>query len=231
MTTENLTVNNLQNQEHLSTQSAEAEKMLPQSAVNDLVGSAKQKGFDKGYQQAKSENQPQSPQLSQNSSSAPPEDQIRKVAADEFSKQAKAMQDQQFKEFQEREGQRIWGELQAKFQDAKTDHPDFDQVVKQDDLQQIPDVLLLANKMDNAGHVVRDLMQNPGKIASLRMLPPNLAEKEIRKLSDSIKQNKSAAAAPATPAPLSNIKSSNLSIGDGKPKTAADYRKLYAGKT
>lgn len=205
------------------------DKLLPQSTVNDLVVDAKQKSFQKGYSQALAELQAQQqPQPAAQQSNAPADD-LRKLVADEFTKQQQVAQQQMLKQQQEAEGKRILDELNAKVTAAAPKYSDYDEVTKQVDFRQIPEVLHYANLVDNAGDVLYDLAKNPGKIATLRGLPPALAKQEMLRMSASIKQNQDAQQQAAPRDPLNQIKPSNIDIGKG-PQTPADYRNSFKGK-
>lgn len=229
-----------QNQ-NLTQQNAEAaaEKLVPQHEVNSLVGGAKQRGYEKGYQQALSElQQKQAPQQMGGIAQAQPqmngfndENRMRQIAADEHAKAYQAMQQQAIQQAQHAEGTRILNELGAKFNETKSRIPDFDNVVKISDFHQMPEVLHYANMVDNSGDVMYDLAQNPSKMAALRSLPPQFAVKEVKRLSDSIKQNQTALTQPQAPAPLGQVNTSNIGVDtSGKPKGAAEWRKYHLQK-
>lgn len=221
---------------------AAAEKLVPQHEVNSLVGGAKQRGYEKGYQQALSElQQKQAPQqmggIAQAQQQMNPigdENRMRQIAADEHAKAYQSMQQLAIQQAQHAEGTRILNELGAKFNEAKSRIPDFDNVVKINDFHKMPEVLHYANMVDNSGDVMYDLAQNPSKIATIRSLSessPQFALKEVKKLSDSIKQNQNALTQPQAPAPLGQVSTSNIGVDtSGKPNTAAGWRKYHLQK-
>jgi hypothetical protein len=220
----------------------QAEKLLSQHEVNSLVGGAKQKGFEKGYAQALAEAQAKA-QAQQPTQPAQPvtqpqalsdEDRIRQIAAQEFENHARALREKALQEQQEAHGQQIAKQLAAKVSIAAEKYPDFNDVVKEVDyVNNFPDILSLSNTVDNSGDVLYDLAKNPGKIATLRQyirdLPANLVQKEILRMSESIKANQNALNATSAPSPLAPIKPSNTGTDNGKIKSAADYRKQFAG--
>lgn len=199
--------------------------------VNELIAIKKQKAFERGYQQALAEaQQKQMPAAAQ--PSGLPEDEISKKVADEFQKQQQLFQQQQMMAMQQEHQKRMLDQLIPKVNDAKTRYADFDDVTKNFDFSKIPDVLHYANATDNAGDVLYDLAKNPAKIGNILILgqiDPRLAALEVTKLSNSIRQNQSAVSQPSPSEPLSQVKPSNVGTGDGKPKTAADYRRMYQG--
>jgi hypothetical protein len=219
-----------------------AEKLLPQTEVNSLVGAAKQKGHERGYQQAMQEFQQQqqnagmNQQAQQAQQSAIPNqplasnpDDVRRIAAEEFNRQQQAFAQAQFEQQKQAEGQRIYNELQSKYTAAKATNPavDFNQTMQE--FQQMPHILTLANNVDNSPDVIQHLKDNPGKMAQISMLPPNFANMEMKKISDSIKQNQAALSAPKSPEPLSQIRPSTVGVGnsDGSGSFHSQYKGMY----
>lgn len=196
------------------------EKMLPQSQVNELIGSAKQKGYEKGKNEAMASLPPLQLQ-----SIADPEI-VRQTVIAELQKQE---QQRQLALIQQHNAQ-VASQLGAKFQDAKSRYPDFDSVVDiENNFSKTQDpamggVLHLVNSVDNSGDVLYDLMKNPTKLASILTFArggnQNLAGQQIRALSDSIKQNQLAAQQPKTPEPLGQIKPSNIGLDNGSRKNS-----------
>ena len=87
------------------------------------------------------------------------------------------------------------------------------------ELSTIPEVVQLANTVDNTADVMYELGKNPHKVASLLTLTRygnvKLAYAETKKLSDSIKQNQNALQQPVPPEPLSQLKPSNVGTDNG----------------
>lgn len=227
---------------------AQAEKLLSQHEVNSLVGGAKQKGFEKGYaqalaeaqakaqaqQQAQQAQQPVQPAQTTQPQALSDEERIRQIAAQEFENHARALQERALREQQEKQGQQIAAQLAAKVSSAAEKYPDFNEVVKDVDyVNNFPDILSLSNTVDNSGDVLYDLAKNPSKIATLRQfmrdLPPHLVQKEMLKMSESIKANQAALNFSSSPAPLAPIKPSNTGTDNGKIRSVSDYRKQFAG--
>ena len=201
---------------------AQSEKILPQERVNALVGEAKSKGYQKGYQEALAAmghkpaeaHTPASAQNTQDIAGI-----VQREMAKQQQQQAEAMRQAQV----EAEGKRIINELQQKVAMAQGKHDDFDDVTKQVDFTQVPEVLHYANLVDNGGDVLYDLAKNPAKIATLRGLPPSLAAMEVRRMSESIKANESAVANPPNlrdrpsqikSSPVQTVSDGNMSVSD-----------------
>lgn len=207
-----------------------AEKMLPQSHVNSLIGDAKEKAKQAGYNQALAElNQRQSQTQMPSQMGGFSQDDVRRVIAEEMAKVQQRAHEEALRTQQESEGKRILNELSTKINDAKTRLPDFDDITGAVNWAHIPEVLHYANMADNAGDVLYDLAKNPAKIATLRGLTPDLAALEVKKLSSSIKQNQSGLDANVPQSPLGQFKPSNVGI-DKRPSTASDYASRYRGK-
>lgn len=212
-----------------------AEKFLPQTQVNALIGSAKQKMYEKGRQDALAEAsqqqniQPQQqqqmiPQQNSGATMSVQGDDVRRIAQEEFAKQQQEWQKQVIAEQNKQQANQAAQQIMMKFNEAKTRIPDFDKVVDMNTAIQMPDVLGLANQVDNTADVMYDLMQNPGKIAQIRGVPEPLARLQIKRLSDSIKQNQMAASQPNTPEPLDQVKPSNIGLGNGSKQSVSEMR-------
>ena len=208
------------------------EKLLPQHQVNALVGSAKQKGYEKGYQEATSALHSQrenvSPALPPHSQTVDP-DTVRRIAEETFFKQQQELQKKAMEDAYTQQGMQVLNQLNGKFNEAKQRIPDFDNVVKMQDFVNAPEVLHYANTVDNAGDVMYDLAKNPSKLANLTSLHrsglTSHAAQAIKEVSDSIKQNQNALSQPKTPEPLNQIKPSNIGLGDSQNRSVADMMK------
>lgn len=204
----------------------EAPKMVPQDKVNELVRDA----FNRGMQKRTTSEHVNAPSHNVNAMISDPEH-ISRMVADAFDKKKAEYDRRATEEMQRKEGERILNELKTKVQVAASKHEDYDKVTGQHDWSQMPEVLHLANTVDNAGDVLYDLSKNESKLATIRGLPPVSAALAIKKLSDSIKLNEQAEkdAKNPPPEPGSQFRPSNFG-GDKKPTTAADYAAKYRGR-
>lgn len=104
---------------------------------------------------------------------------------------------------------------------------DFNEVIKGFDASAFPNAVLAAAEMDDTPEVMYELVNNPSKlqlIDSLAQRSPELAKKELQRISSSIKQNLEAKQNHASaPAPLSRPKSSTVGADNGK-MTLKDYK-------
>ena len=121
----------------------------------------------------------------------------------------------------------IANDFTNKMMAAKDKHPDFEEAVSQLNLPTIPHIVHWANSLDNTADVMYDIAKNPSKFANILMLSqtaPQLAQREMQKLSDSIKKNVEAQNQPSVKEPLSQIKPSPVGTDNGS-MTVRDLRK------
>lgn len=208
------------------------EKLLPQHQVNALVGTAKQKGYEKGYNEGLSARE--NAQVNQSPPNHPygqtvDPDTVRRIAEETFLKQQQELHKKAMEDAYTQQGMQVLNQLNGKFSDAKQRLPDFDNVVKIQDYVNAPEVLHYANTADNAGDVMYELAKNPSKLANLTSLHrsglTNHAVQAVKEISDSIKQNQTALAQPKTPEPLNQIKPSNIGLGNSQNRSVADMMK------
>lgn len=189
--------------------SANAEKMLPQSQANDIIRArtkaATEKGHQAGYQKALADMQGnQSVGMQQTNQQQMNPDHIRQILAEEKHRQ---------------DSIDLANSFLAKL-DAGADYPDYKETIAQikDSLPNMPDIVKLAHSSEHTADIMYDLTKNKQKIAQLRSLysiDPRLAQAEMQTLVNSIKANKAAANIPAASDPLSQIKSSALGADNG----------------
>lgn len=107
--------------------------------------------------------------------------------------------------------------------------PDFGDVYDSLNIAQHPELVIWMNGMDNSAKVVKDLANNPAKFANILMLAKNglgtLAQKELGKLSDSIKVNQEAQAQPKVKEPLDQLSPSSIGTGSGE-MSVSDFMKM-----
>lgn len=190
------------------------EKMIPQSEVNKIVGrvrdETRQDYYERGKAEALSELQKSQQQSQQNLggiAEITPE-KVDKLIEDKITERANA-------EY----GRRIAQDFISKLETGKERYPDFEETVTQLNLPQLPQLVTWANSLDNTADVVYEIGKNPSKFANILMLAntsPELARREMMKLSDSIKKNQEAKSQPKVDAPLSQLRPSNTGTDNGK---------------
>jgi hypothetical protein len=209
--TDEIAINEVENQQNQPLESETeivetqpvAEKMLKQSEVNKIAARTKHEAYEKGMRDARAEHERQrqaQPESTMGGMSQMSEDGIRRLIEQEAEKRAHMAI-----------AQKIAGEFQGKMEGAKIKYADFDDVVSDLDLPSIPHLVQWANDLDNTGDIIYDIAKNPSKFANILTLSataPHLAQKELRKLSDSIKRNEEAKGSQNARDPLSQLKPS-----------------------
>lgn len=106
--------------------------------------------------------------------------------------------------------------------------PDFGDLYDALNIEAHPELVIWMNGMDNSAKVVKDLATNPTKFANILMLAKSgmgaLAQRELIKLSDSIKTNLTAQAQPKVKEPLDQLSPSSVGIDNGE-MSVGDYMK------
>ncbi len=217
------------------------ERMFRQSDVNDIVKKAKYGAVEDfkrlqteqpSYAQQKfGDAQNPSSQSQQPNQSIPQEDTIRRMAAEE----AQRLRDQWVQDAtmdaQKQEAQRIVSEFVQKLSTGKDKYADFEQVTGEMDLANFPNVVSLANGVDNTADVMYELGKDRVKMASLQMLAersPRDAFTQMQRLATSIKDNQAATKVRSPNEPLSQLRPSNIGTDNGD-MSVSDYRKKYRG--
>jgi len=230
---------------------AESERTFRQSEVNDLVGRAKSEAIERykrdtsvashsyqpqqqpqGYQQPY-QPQYQAPQQPQGVTS---EDHVRKLAAEETQRLREQWITESRVQAQEQDAQRIASEFFTKLEAGKSNLQDFDKVMGEVDLRSIPYHVQLANMVDNTAEVMYELAKNPAKIGAIQNLididvragrHPKLALAEVKRLSQSIKDNATGSKYQAPNDPLRQMPPSNAGTGNQGALSVKDYKAKY----
>jgi FtsZ-binding cell division protein ZapB len=214
------------------------EKMLPVSRVEELVKKAKLKGRDQMQAELdalKAENA----QLKTGGSMGgmavhtpvDPEAIKQQVLAD-LREQMQQANTQRAQEELEREANKIADAYKAKMSTGKDTYEDFDTVMSDFNPAAFPNLVYLANQVDNTPAVMYELMKNPSKWATLAVLSerdPNAAQNMISKISASIKANEQAKADEKNvPAPLGRMSPSTTGQDNGT-KSVRDFKAMFRG--
>jgi hypothetical protein len=219
-------------------ESSEAEKMLPVSRVEELVKKAKLKGRDSMQAELdalKAENA----QLKNGGSmggmavAAPVDHEtIKQQVLNDLREQMQQANTQRAQEELEKEANRIADSYKAKMSRGKDTYEDFDTVMADFNPQAFPNLVFLADQVDNTDAVMYELMNNPSKWATLAVLSerdPNAAQSMISKISASIKANQQAKADEKNvPAPLGRMSSSTTGQDNGT-LSMRDLKAKYRG--
>lgn len=224
----------------------EPEKVLPVSRVNEIVKREKSLAAEKVRRELESQ---YAEELSRARGSHQPMSDNTSSMEDRLSQRLRAdiMSDlmAKAKEHEEAEAKRQQEELERKqFEDAKgfiNDYvnkvskgkeffDDFEEVMgpPEDTLRAFPQLAYLAMQHENTPAVMYELAKNPMKLASLQKLAemhPQLAEKEMAKLAQSISQNQQALQGNVSAQPpLSRLKSTQSTGVDSGKMSIADFK-------
>ncbi len=236
-----------------ATQEAEPtppEKMLPASQVNELIKKAKRKGEQKMQEQLDAakqqieqlqaqQAQQQVQNVAQTGSQQPPQQQQQgqPQGADTQQIMQQVMQQLQQKQ-QEDEAKRHQEEIEqevnqvaqqyfGKMAQGKDMFEDFEAITADFNPAEFPQLVFLANQMDNTPAIIYELRKNPGKLADLAVLvekSPSMARNELSKLSESIKRNDEAKRNLQEPQdPLNRLKPSPVGTDNGT-KNVRDFK-------
>ena len=168
------------------------------------------------------------------------ENDFRKLAAEEAQRLMNENVQQQQRMMHEAEAQRIASEFYSKVNAGKTKYQDYDQKMSAINLGAIANHVELANRFDNTADIMYELASNPTEIALLKQLididmqsgnSTNLAQVQMKKISDALKNNESAASYKAPQQPLSQLKPSDSGTGAGNnngPKSAKEWQRIWA---
>lgn len=232
------------------TESTPPEKMLPASYVNDLVKKAKRKGEQKMQEQLDAAKQqiaqlqaqqaeqqlqntaqtgsPQQPQQQQGQQQGVDTQQVMQQVMQQLQAKQEEEQRKRDQEQLEQEVNQVAQQYFGKMAQGKEMFEDFEAMTADFNPAEFPQLVFLANQMDNTAAIIYELRKNPGKLADLAVLverSPTLARGELSKLSESIKRNDEAKRTlQETQDPLNRLKPSPVGTDNGT-KGVRDYKK------
>ncbi len=159
------------------------------------------------------------------------EENIKRVVADTMRGMRDEWAAEQQQKWEAEQANKIVNNFWNKVNPAKEKYSDFDQVVQNMGLGDFTQtVQLLADHVDNAGDVLYALGKDMGKLATLEGWAakyPQVAISEVRKLSQSLKDNESASKVRVPNEPLSQIQPRNVGLGDGNSASVKDWRARF----
>lgn len=211
----------------------DSEHMVPQSKVNELVGIAKKKAYEKALREieAKSTMQEQQSQPSEQEQQSPGfdekllEEKAREIAAREFEQmQQKKMREDFHKEFA------------GRIKEGKTSIDGFDDATKDFNWDKYEPEMFLASQFPDTASIVKVLAQDPDKLdrinSAIARGNQDIAYKLMENLQKSISANKQAVDEQKqnnTPEPLNQLKPSVGAGGDGGDLTLQDMKAMFLG--
>lgn len=226
--------------------------MLPRSTVSKIVERERQKAFDKGKQEAlmelqnnqqdvqglRPESQPiaqpiqrqsqgmggMAPQVPQGLDQSAIEDLIMQKAPEALMQQINQHKQQQMVD-----------SFSAKMQAAEQRYPGLENKLNKLNYEDkaMHSLIEVANNLENTGDIMNELVSNPSKmiqvLAGIRE-QPYLGQETLTSLSNSIKQNQTAAAENAQARePMSQIKPSiSAGMADGAQMSVEDLRRMLS---
>lgn len=226
------------------TENAPPEKMLPASQVNELIKKAKRKGEQKMQEQLDAAKQQieqlqaQQGQQAPSQSQQPPEQaqqqapgfdaqQIQQQVMQLLQKQQQEAEEKRHADQLEQEVNQVAQQYFGKMAQGKDMYEDFESMTADFNPAEFPQLVFLANQLDNTPAIIYELRKNPGKLADLAVLvekSPSMARSELTKLSESIKRNDEAKRGlQEAQDPLSRLKPSPVGT-DGGTKSVRDYK-------
>ena len=225
------------------TETAPPEKMLPASQVNELIKKAKRKGEQKMQEQldaAKQQIEQLQAQQGQQQApvqqeQVPQQQQSQGINAEQIQQQVmQLMAQKEQQELEKREREQLEQEVNqvaqqyfGKMAQGKDMFEDFEAMTADFNPSEFPQLVFLANQMDNTPAIIYELRKNPGKLADLAVLvekSPSMARNELSKLSESIKRNDEAKRNLQEPQdPLNRLKPSPVGTDNGT-KSVRDFK-------
>lgn len=211
-----------------------AEKMVAQSEVNRLVGQTREHVRQEAYQRALREFEAKSQQQQANGQQQNQSQQQSSTSMGGVNQPSSNDIDRMINERLEKLrvesiAQQIESDFNSKMKAGENKYPDFHDAMADLELAKMPNIVLWANSLDNTADVMYEFSKNPTKLTSVMMLAnagfPQLAQKELQKLSDSIKTNEAASKQAVANQPLDQMSHSPTGT-DGGNLAVRDYRKM-----
>ena len=201
-----------------------AEKMIPQSQVNKIAAREARQASEKARRDTLAEFEKQNiqQQVAETPTNMGGIPQMSHEQLQEHIMQAARTMSTQMT------AQKMAADFESKIKAEIEADPDFGDLYDQLNIEAHPELVIWMNGMDNSAKVVKELAQQPTKFANILMLAKSglgsLAQKELGKLSDSIKTNIKAQAQPKVNEPLDQLSPSSVGVDNGQ-MSVSDYMK------
>ena len=204
------------------TPAATSQKMYTVEEVNNLVAYKKAETVEKMKRQYEAQGGQQVPSLDVEA--------IAAAAAQKALEQVKAERQADEQQYLAGEHAKAQQALKKKLMEGKKDYEDFDEVVSTFSGASYPAVVWAADQLPNTADVIYELSNNPEKAARLQLLADKndmgALERGMKKLSESIAQNKEAKKQSKPAAPYNKIKPGVASASSGE-MTIDDFARKY----
>jgi hypothetical protein len=218
-------------------QSEPASDMLPKATVSKIVERERLKAFAKGKQEALMELQQQ--QAQQESAQAPqmaaaPQQLggMQQMSAADIERMIAERAPQLLQDhINEIKNKQTVESFVSKMQAAEAKYPGLEAKLNELDYSSMAPIISLANDMENTGDIMKEIIDNPMKMANLLTLQytqPAMARKAMMELSNSIKINQEALAQEKQAQdPMSQLKPSTSAGMDNSAMSVSDFRKMF----
>jgi hypothetical protein len=210
------------------------EKMIPQSQVNKIAAREAREAEERTRQRMLAEFEQRQQQVSQQTSQAQPQAATSLGGIPQMTPEQieQIIERKAYEMTQRNVANKIAADFESKVKQAKLSDPEFADKYDALNIEQHPRLILWMSSMDNMTDMIKDMADNPSKVANIMMLAnggfPQLAQKELARLSDSIKKNQEAQQQPQANEPLRQIKPSTIGTDNGS-MTVSDFRKMFKG--
>jgi hypothetical protein len=211
--------------------------MLPKATVSKIVERERLKAFAKGKQEALMELQQQ--QAQQESAQAPqmaaaPQQLggMQQMSAADIERMIAERAPQLLQDhINEIKNKQTVESFVSKMQAAEAKYPGLEEKLNELDYSSMAPIISLANDMENTGDIMKEIIDNPMKMANLLTLQytqPAMARKAMMELSNSIKINQEALAQEKQAQdPMSQLKPSTSAGMDNSAMSVSDFRKMF----
>ena len=215
------------------------EKLIPQSQVNEIVGHAKREAAARAVDAYRQQNQASSPaydsapkqSYEQPSNRFMSEEDIKRLTGDEIKRHLRQLEQDAQERANVEAARRVIDQFGAKVLAGKDKFQDFESVTDNVGMQNYPHVVqLLAEQVDNTADVFYHLAQNRDKLFRLEGLSVHNysdAIYEMKRLSQSIKDNDERASIKHPNAPLSQQRPSNNGTDSAGTLSMSDLKRKY----
>jgi len=212
------------------------EKMLSQSEVNELIGTAKHQAAERARREAEAQynqklaeqNQPKSQSYSEAGGGVPDLKSLKEDLRQEFKDEIEEHRRSQEEAVQREHAEKLVTEYYGKLNAAKDKYDDLEEVVGNIDQREFSDVIMLANDVDGTADIMYELGKSPDKLISMATaarVSPAQAKRMMSKMAASIKQNHDAQSAKhSVDEPLPRSKSSLAGTQSGQHNSVKDFK-------
>ena len=213
----------------------QTEKMVPQSQVNEIVGSAKREAAERAIESYKRQQAQSAPQAQHHhepvSHRGLSDDDLKRMTDDRIKSHFSQLQEEAQERSNVEAANRIVRMFGEKIVSGKGKYEDFDSVASSVRMENYPGVVqLLAEHVDNSADILYHLAKNRSKLYEFERFysdHPEDAVYEIKRLSDSIKANDTGSQAKNANTPLSQQRPSNTGTDSGSSLSMTDLKRKY----